>query len=63
MPDRVKFDLFHNRTVNYSGGIGRNLPLDFINEFLNRLFTDLLESVKGRSTDIPIQRCSQIIGP
>ena len=43
--------------------MGRNLPLDFMNELLNRLFKDLLESAKGRFTDTTIQRCSQIIGP
>lgn len=53
----------HNRTVNYGGGIGRNLPNDFMNEILNRLFKDLLASAKGRYTDTTIDRCSQIIGP
>lgn len=59
----MRFDLINNRTVNYGGGIGRNLPLDFMNEILNRLFKDLLESAKGRYTDTTIQRCSQIVGP
>ena len=60
---KLRHDLVHNRTVNYGGGMGRNLPLDFMNEILNRLFKDLLESAKGRYTDTTIQRCSQIIGP
>ncbi|XP_060559101.1 uncharacterized protein LOC132719356 [Ruditapes philippinarum] len=63
LTERLKYDIIHNRTVNYSGGIGRNLPMDFMNEILNRLFKDLLESAKGRYTDLTIQRCSQIIGP
>ena len=45
------------------GGIGRNLPMGFMNEIFNRLFKDLLDSVKGRYTDSTIQRCSQIVGP
>lgn len=63
LPEKLRFDLKHNRTVNYSGGIGRNLPNDFMNEILNRLFKDLLDAAKGRYTDSTIQRCSQIIGP
>ena len=43
--------------------MGRNLPLDFMNEILNRLFKDLIESSKGRYIDTTIHRCSQIIGP
>ena len=60
---KLRHEIVHNRTVNYGGGMGRNLPLDFMNELLNRLFKDLLESAKGRYTDTTIQRCSQIIGP
>lgn len=57
-------DIIHNRTVNYGGGIGRNLPMDFMNEILNRLFKELLDSsVKGQYTNTTIQRCSQIVGP
>lgn len=63
LPDKLKHDLIYNRTVNYGGGIGRNLPMDFMNEILNRLFKDLLDSAKGRYTDSTIQRCSQIVGP
>ena len=50
-PERVKQDLIRNRTVNFGGGIGRNLPLDFKNEILNRFFKDVLESAKSRYTD------------
>lgn len=63
LPPKLRHDLIHNRTVNYSGGMGRSLPLDFTNEILNRLFKDLLGSAKGRYTDTTIQRCSQMIGP
>ena len=63
LPEKLRFDLIHNRTVNYGGGVGRNLPLDFMNEVLNRLFKDLLGAAKGRYTDTTIQRCSQIVGP
>lgn len=37
--------------------------MDFMNEILNRLFKDLLDSAKGRYTNTTIQRCGQIIGP
>lgn len=60
---RVRHDLIYNRTVNYAGGIGRNLPHDFMNKILNKLFKDLLESAKGRYTDTTVERCSQMIGP
>ncbi|CAC5386074.1 unnamed protein product [Mytilus coruscus] len=63
LPDKLKHDFIYNRTVNYGGGIGRNLPMDFMNEILNRLFKDLLDSAKGRYTNNTIQRCSQIVGP
>lgn len=63
LPEKLQYDLIHNRTVNYGGGIGRNLPMDFMNEILNRLFKDLLDSAKGRYTNTTIQRCGQIIGP
>lgn len=51
LPEHLRFGLIHNRTVNYGGGVGRNLPLDFMNEILNRLFKDLLDVSKGRYTD------------
>ena len=63
LPQNLQEDLKHNRTVNYGGGIGRNLPLDFMNEILNRLFKDLLAACKGRYTDTGLERCSQIVGP
>jgi hypothetical protein len=63
LPDKLRSDLIYNRTVNYGGGLGRNLPLDFMNEILNRLYKDLLDSAKGRYTDSTLQRCSQIVGP
>ena len=56
-------DISYNRTVNYGGEIGRNLPMDSTNEICNRLFKDFLDSAKGRYTDNTIQRCSQIVGP
>ena len=34
-----------------------------MNEILNRLFKDLLDSSMGRYTNTTIQRCGQIIGP
>ena len=63
LPKRLQEDLVWNRTVNYGGGIGRNLPMDIMNEILNRLFKDLLTAAKGRYTQSTIQRCGQIVGP
>ncbi|VDI47021.1 Hypothetical predicted protein [Mytilus galloprovincialis] len=63
LPEKLREDIIHNRTVNYGGGIGRNLPMDFMNEILNRLFKELLSCAKGQYTNATIQRCSQIIGP
>ena len=63
LPDKLTEDIIHNRTVNYGGGIGRNLPMDFMNEVLNRLFKELLSAAKGRYTDTTIQQCIQIVGP
>lgn len=63
LPEKLRSDLIYNRTVNYGDGLGRNLPMDFMNEILNRLYKDLLDSAKGRYTDSTLQRCSQIVGP
>ena len=63
MADRIRFDLINNRTVNYGGGVGRNLPQEFMDEILNRLFKGLLESAEGRYTDTTVQRSNQLIGP
>ena len=43
--------------------MGRNLPLDFMNGILIKLFKDLLEFPKRRYTDTTIRRCSRITGP
>jgi hypothetical protein len=40
--EHLQFDLVHNRTINYGGRLGRNLPLDFMTKYKNRLFNDLL---------------------
>ena len=61
--EKLRLDLTWNRTVNYGGGIGRNLPMDLMNEILDRLFKDTLDAAKGRYTENTPQRCSQIVGP
>ena len=38
LPEKLQEEIIWNRTVNYSGGMGRNLPADLMNEILNRLF-------------------------
>ena len=38
LPEQLRHELIWNRKVNYSGGVERNLPMDFMNELLNRLF-------------------------
>lgn len=62
LPERLRHDLIWNRTVNYGGGIGRNLPMDLMNEILNRLFKDLLCSAQGKYTDRTIELCEQLVG-
>ena len=37
--------------------------MDFMDEIINRLYKDLLDSAKGSYTDSTLQRCSQIVGP
>ena len=49
--------------MNYGGGIGRNLPMDLMNEILNQLFKDMLDAAKGRYTESTLQRYIQIVGP
>ena len=38
LPSRLRKDLTWNRTVNLTGGPGRNLAMDLVNEFLNNEF-------------------------
>ena len=63
LPEKLRSDLIYNRTVNYGSGLGRNLPMDFMNEIINLMYKDLLDCVKGSYTDCTLQRCSQIVGP
>ena len=62
LPKRLQDDLIWSRTVNYSSGFGRNLPMDLMNGILNRLFKDLLTAARGWYTPSTIQRCWQIVG-
>ena len=39
---RLKSEIIWNRTANLSGGLGHNIPLDLVNEFLNRDFKGLV---------------------
>ena len=38
VPPRQQADLTHNRTVNVTGGAGKSLPMDLVNEHCNRDF-------------------------
>ena len=42
MPLKIRQELIWNRTINYSGGQGRNIPSDLMNEFFNRIFKGML---------------------
>ncbi|XP_064615651.1 uncharacterized protein LOC135479677 [Liolophura sinensis] len=44
LPEKIGHDLRWNRTVNFTGGSGRNIPADLMNDILNRLFNDLPKS-------------------
>ena len=37
-PARIRQEIIWNRTANLRGGEGHNIPLDLVNEFLNRDF-------------------------
>ena len=37
-PDRIRHEIVWNRVANLRGGLGNNLELDLINEFLNKEF-------------------------
>ena len=39
---RIAQEAIWNRTVNLHGGLGRNIPMDLANEFLNKDFKGLL---------------------
>ena len=38
LPSKMAQELVWNRIVDYSGGMGRNLQADLMNEIMNRLF-------------------------
>lgn len=38
LPLRLQKDMLWNRTVNLSGGPGKNLEMDLVNEMLNKEF-------------------------
>ena len=38
LPARVAQEMIHNRTANIKGGLGNNIALDQVNEFLNNEF-------------------------
>lgn len=38
LPEPLAHQIMHNRTVNLAGGLGRNIPMDRVNEFYNKEF-------------------------
>lgn len=41
LPEKIRHDLRWNRTVNFTGGSGRNLPADLMNDILNQILNGL----------------------
>ena len=46
---RLGHEIVWNRTANLTGGEGHNLPLDLVNEFLNRDFKGLYHYIIEQS--------------
>jgi hypothetical protein len=53
LPQRLQKDLLWNRTVNLTGGAGKNLEMDLVNEMLNKEF-------KGIADILPIKQIGNI---
>lgn len=47
LPEKLRSYLIYNRTVNYEGGLGRNLPMDFMNEIINACIKTCLILQRG----------------
>ena len=45
-PERVSHELVGNRTVNLTGGEGKNIAVGLANEYLNRDFKSMLRILK-----------------
>ncbi|XP_056022213.1 uncharacterized protein LOC130055054 [Ostrea edulis] len=62
LPLRLQKDLLWNRTVNLSGGPGKNLEMDLVNEMLNKEFKESLKDAGGNLTVETVSRHSQLVG-
>ncbi|XP_070559583.1 uncharacterized protein [Ptychodera flava] len=63
LPRRLADELTWNRTANLHGGLGNNIALDFVNEFLNNEFKlNLNKRCRGQYTDTQIDRSSKLVG-
>ncbi|KAK3103574.1 hypothetical protein FSP39_020297 [Pinctada imbricata] len=51
-----------NRTVNVSGGVGKNIEMDLHMEHMNRDYKESIKSAGGQLTQQTIERHSQMVG-
>nr|XP_006824415.1 PREDICTED: uncharacterized protein LOC102804843 [Saccoglossus kowalevskii] len=62
LPARLAYEMVWEATANLEGGIGKNIALDLVNEFLNNDFKQNLKHSRGQYTDAHVAWCSQIVG-
>ena len=60
---RVAHELLWNRVCNPHGGVGRNIPLDLEEEYMNRIFKDDINTYRAHITDASVSRSANLIGP
>ena len=60
---RLAHELPWNHVCNPHGGVGRNIPLDLEEEYLNRLFKDDINTFRAHITDTSVSRSANLIGP
>ena len=56
LSERRAAQLLHNRTVNFYGGLGKNVPIDYAVELLNGEVKQDLKHKFGKLTDKTIER-------
>ena len=59
---RLAHSLTWNRSVNNSGGHGRNIPMDLRLEHLNNLVKGMLKHLVPNLTESASRRCSKAVG-
>lgn len=63
LPAHKAHQLIWNRTCNFNGGKGNNIPLDLQLEHLNRVFKDNINTFRANISETSVCRSSRVIGP